>query len=69
LFFLSFFLSFLPSFFLSFREGRRGGSGRGRRRERESQADYVLSAEPDVELSVGLDLLTLRSQPEVISRV
>jgi len=37
---------------------RAGGGSRGRGRE--SQADFALSAEPDT----GLDLMTLRSQPE-----
>lgn len=43
-----------------------GGSGRGRgRRERKFQADSSLSMEPDA----GLDPTTLRSRPEVKSRV
>ena len=41
-------------------------SGKGReKRERESQADSVLSTEPDA----GLDLISLRSQPELKPRV
>ena len=39
--------------------------GIGRRRERESQADSLPSVEPDR----GLDLMTLRSSPELKSRV
>ena len=45
----------------SFIGERENTSGRGRERERESQADSTLSTEP----SVGLDLVTLRSQPEL----
>ena len=36
-------------------------SRRGRGRGRESQANFPLSTEPEV----GLDLMTLRSQPEL----
>ena len=36
-----------------------------RERERESEADFILSAEPNV----GLDLMTLRSPPEWKPRV
>ena len=40
--------------------------GKGQREgERESQAGSMLSAEPDL----GLDPMTVRSQPELISRV
>ena len=71
-------ISFLPSsqdnlFFFFFFErasewpSRGGGqSGEGQRdRERQSQAGYTLSTEPDV----GQDLTTLRSWPEPKSRV
>ena len=59
----------LHGFFLRlylFKENPRVQVGRGvRGRERESQADFLLSMEP----SAGLDLNTLRSWPERESRV
>lgn len=45
--------------------GRAGGRGRGT----ESQANSTLSAEPDVGLDVGPDLITLRSLAEPKPRV
>ena len=41
------------------------GRGEQRKRERETQADSVLSVEPNT----GLDLMTLRSWPELIPRI
>ena len=38
---------------------------RQRERERESEADSMLSTEPDI----GLNVMTLRSQPELKPRV
>ena len=53
-------------FFFFLREQVSMSRGEGQReRERESQAGSVLSAESDV----GLDLMTLGSQPEPTSRV
>lgn len=56
---------FLKDFIYSFERVHEQGAGRGRRGEGGLQADSVLSIEPDM----GLDLPTLRLQPEQKSRV
>jgi len=58
---------FFKDVFISEREHELEGQRQGEKgeRERETQADAVLSAEPDA----GLDLTTLRSGPEPKLRV
>ena len=52
-------------FILEREKKREQGEGAERGRERESQADSSLSIEPNAGLDMGLNLMILRSGPEL----